>query len=131
MIVVDSSAIVAIALAEAEATQFAKLIVNTTCWIAAPTVLETHMVLTGRVPARVDLFMRGFLSQDNIKVEPFDQMMSLIACEAIVRFGRSHHSARLNFGDCISYAFAKSRDLPLLFKGNDFPLTDIRPACRP
>jgi ribonuclease VapC len=44
------------------------------------------------------------------------------------RVGRGHHRAKLNFGDCMSYAFAKFHDVPLLFKGDDFHLTDISPA---
>ena len=53
---------------------------------------------------------------------------TLIARDAYHRFGKSNHPARLNFGDCFAYALAKERDLPLLFKGDGFPLTDLRPA---
>ena len=44
------------------------------------------------------------------------------------RFGKGIHPARLNFGDTFAYALARQKDLPLLFKGNDFSLTDIEPA---
>lgn len=44
------------------------------------------------------------------------------------RFGKGRHAAALNFGDCFSYALAKARNQPLLFKGNDFSLTDITAA---
>jgi ribonuclease VapC len=44
------------------------------------------------------------------------------------RFGRGNHAAGLNFGDCVAYALAKERDLSLLFKNDDFALTDLRPA---
>ena len=55
-----------------------------------------------------------------------------IAADAFLRFGRgSGHKAQLNFGDCFSYALAKSRNLPLLFKGDDFIHTDIEPALKP
>jgi ribonuclease VapC len=50
------------------------------------------------------------------------------AIEAFRRFGRGRHRAALNIGDCFSYALAKATDQPLLFKGNDFAQTDIRPA---
>lgn len=131
MIVVDSSAIVAIALGEPEASAFSAIVSNSACRIASPTLLETHMVLAGRVPARADVFMRDFLVANSVKVEPFTAEMAQIACAAFDRHGKGRHPAKLNFGDCISYAFAKSLGVPLLFKGDDFPLTDICPAFRP
>ncbi len=51
-----------------------------------------------------------------------------VALDALDRFGKGRHPARLNMGDCFAYACAKTRALPLLFKGNDFPLTDIPAA---
>jgi ribonuclease VapC len=50
------------------------------------------------------------------------------AREAYRRFGKGRHRASLNFGDCCAYAIAKTLGAPLLFKGDDFPLTDIEPA---
>lgn len=54
------------------------------------------------------------------------ESQALIAAAAYRRFGKGNHPARLNYGDCFSYALAKSYDLPLLYKGNDFSQTDIR-----
>ena len=51
-----------------------------------------------------------------------------IARDAYRRFGRGNHPASLNFGDCLAYALAKERNLPLLFKGDDFARTDVRSA---
>jgi ribonuclease VapC len=51
-----------------------------------------------------------------------------VALEAHTRFGKGVHPARLNMGDCFAYACAKAHGVPLLFKGDDFPLTDIEPA---
>ena len=51
-----------------------------------------------------------------------------LALEAHARFGKGVHPARLNLGDCFAYACARTSGVPLLFKGNDFPLTDIEPA---
>lgn len=51
-----------------------------------------------------------------------------IALGAFARFGKGRHPAQLNMGDCFAYACAKRRGVPLLFKGRDFPLTDIEPA---
>ncbi|MGE3711410.1 MAG: type II toxin-antitoxin system VapC family toxin, partial [Hyphomicrobiaceae bacterium] len=59
---------------------------------------------------------------------PFDDTQAALAFEANRRYGKGYHSARLNLGDCAAYALARSLDVPLLFKGNDFTQTDIRRA---
>jgi len=48
-----------------------------------------------------------------------------IACDAMVRFGKERHPARLNYGDCFAYALSRARGAPLLFKGEDFERTDV------
>ena len=58
-------------------------------------------------------------------VVPFDQDQAMLAGEAFRRYGKGRHAARLNFGDCFSYALAKQTGEPLLFKGGDFGLTDV------
>ena len=58
----------------------------------------------------------------------YTQELAAIAREAFLRFGKGRHPARLNCGDCASYALAKSLNIPLLFKGGDFAKTDIVPA---
>ena len=130
MIAIDSSALVAIALREAEADQFLATIAVSKCWVVAPTLLEVHMVLSKLTPSQSTTFIETFESKYNIKVIAFDKPLASIARTAFDRFGKGRHAARLNFGDCMSYALAKSRDLPLLYKGGDFALTDIRPAYR-
>jgi ribonuclease VapC len=54
-----------------------------------------------------------------------DKVQSEVARAAIIRFGRGRHPARLNFGDCFSYALAITAGVPLLFKGSDFALTNV------
>lgn len=64
-----------------------------------------------------------------IEISAWTRQHADIAAEAFLRFGRGRgHAAKLNFGDCMAYALAKSLDAPLLFKGDDFALTDIRSA---
>lgn len=64
-----------------------------------------------------------------MEVVPFTPSQARLAQEAHPCFGRgSGHPARLNFGDCTSYALAKDTGEPLLFKGNDFVHTDLNPA---
>lgn len=57
--------------------------------------------------------------------QPFDATQADLAIVAFTQFGKGRHKAGLNFGDCCAYALAKSLNLPLLFKGNDFAQTDI------
>ena len=63
-----------------------------------------------------------------IEVVAYDRELAEIGRLAFVRFGTGRHPARLNCGDCASYALAKQRNIPLLFKGGDFAHTNIVPA---
>ena len=63
-----------------------------------------------------------------LEVVAHDAGLARIASDAFLRFGKGRHPARLNCGDCASYALARSRNIPLLFKGGDFAKTDIVPA---
>jgi len=129
LIVIDSSALVAILSDEPERTQFIDAIVDYgTPSVAAPTYLETAMVLELRFGARVDRELDVLIEEVGISLVPLDRAQATIAREAFQKFGKGLHKAGLNFGDCFSYALAKSLDAPLLFKGNDFPLTDVRRA---
>ena len=75
--------------------------------------------------------LQPLLDHLDLKVMPFDALQLDIAQDAYKRFGRgSGHSAGLNMGDCYSYALAKSLDMPLLFKGEDFIHTDIMSALK-
>ena len=72
---------------------------------------------------------QALLAQTELVVVPFDNQHVSLAIEAFLHFGRSrNHPARLNYGDCMAYALAKSLDAPLLFKGNDFSQTDVKCA---
>jgi ribonuclease VapC len=68
------------------------------------------------------------ISDLELEVVAHDDRLARIASDAFLRFGRGRHPARLNCGDCASYALAKSLNVPLLFKGTDFAKTDIIPA---
>lgn len=129
MIVVDTSALIAILFGEPEALNFAKCLAREAqAYIAAPTVFEFRMVARGRRKAWVDDEASLLLDAPGLIVLPWTADHAAIAFQAFGQFGRGHHSARLNFGDCMAYALAKSLDAPLLYKGNDFAQTDIRSA---
>jgi ribonuclease VapC len=128
VIAVDSSALVAIALNEAESDEFTNIIGTNRCIIGTTTVVETHIALRRRIGAEGIEFLESFTSRRHVTVIAFDSALLPIARLAFDRYGRGRHRAGLNFGDCMAYAIAKANDVPLLFKGNDFGLTDIRPA---
>ncbi len=66
------------------------------------------------------------MEANNVSIMAVDETLARSAIQAFERFGRGRHAAGLNFGDCFSYALAKSLDAPLLFKGDDFAKTDVR-----
>lgn len=127
--VLDSSAIIAIQFQEPghlrliDAIEHAELVV-----VGAPTVLETTMVLSGRLgqDARPRVF--SFLRAIQAEVVAFNEQHLEASTAAFLRFGRGRHPAALNFGDCLSYAIASVAGMPLLFTGEDFVQTDIARA---
>jgi ribonuclease VapC len=131
--VVDTSIIVAIARRESEAFVYSKMLEQTPGKLmAAPTYLECAFVMAGVAPTKGMAFLQGLVSDTLITLVPFGERELDVAIEARLKFSRgSGHAAKLNFGDCFSYALAKTRNLPLLFKGDDFTHTDIEPALRP
>ena len=87
------------------------------------------MVLAGWSGAEVDWSpLDELIARARMQVVPHDRKLAELAREAFLRFGKGRHPARLNCGDCASYALAKSLNVPLLFKGTDFAQTDIVPA---
>lgn len=131
--VVDTSAIVAIARREPEALAFSRMLEQTPGKLMAmPTYLECVFVLAGIAPAKGLGFLQGLVSDTLITLVPFGEPELEAAIAARVRYSRgSGHAAKLNFGDCFAYALARTRNLPLLFKGDDFIHTDIEPALKP
>ena len=128
--IIDSSAMLAILFAEDDAPAYAAAIERAGgCRISAATWLESaiRIDLTGSPLA--SLAFDDFVREARLVIEPVDEPQVRLARAAYRAFGRgSGHPAGLNFGDCFSYALSKLRDEPLLFKGSDFPETDVRPA---
>ncbi len=129
MTVVDSSAIMAILLKEPDAPAFRQAIVDADePVISAATVIEIGVVMLRRFgPAgrhELDLFLGS-----EIRVEGVSPSQVQLALDAFAKYGKGMgRKGGLNFGDCFSYALAKSLHAPLLFKGNDFARTDLVPA---
>jgi ribonuclease VapC len=128
--VIDTSAPVAIFLAEPERKRFLDLIVEAgTRLISAANALETGIVLEAKRGEAAGREFDLFLVRANLLVVPVDGEQVEIARSAWRKYGKGRHSAALNFGDCFAYALAKSSGEPLLAKGTDFALTDIE-VCR-
>ncbi|MFZ4507783.1 MAG: type II toxin-antitoxin system VapC family toxin [Fimbriimonas sp.] len=126
--VIDTSAVVAILLREpTRADLLAKVVTNTTS-IAAPSVLETYMVMRRHLGASTESTILAELERWRITIVDFTPEHAIEATRAFDQFGKGRHPAGLNFGDCIAYALAKVSHQTLLFVGDDFRLTDIRPA---
>ncbi|GAV36017.1 ribonuclease VapC30 [Roseomonas sp. TAS13] len=130
MIAVDSSALIAILRREPEADAFLRVIVGAgPCCLSSVSLLETSMVLAGRGGDAVAWEgLDALIARANMQVVAQDREQAEAAREAFLRYGKGRHPAALNLGDCASYALARCWNLPLLFKGDDFPRTDIVPA---
>lgn len=126
MIVVDTSALMAVLLREEPAERVRHVLVSSSArLISAGTMTELLVVTTARgiVPA-LRILLDGLL----LDIVPVDASLAEGAGEGFARWGKGRHRAALNFGDCFAYALAKARDLPLLYVGDDFAQTDVRSA---
>ena len=127
MIAVDTSAVLAILLAEDEAPEFRGLIGEAGgAIVSAGTAVELAAVASRDDDLYAAALM--FLNEPFVHVEPVDAAQVAIAAEAYRRYGKGHHPAGLNLGDVFAYSLARKRGVPLLFKGDDFPRTDVEPA---
>lgn len=127
MIVVDTSALVAIVFAEPEREAFTSIILKSgKALVSTVSVLEARMVVHGRRGQRAVVMLDDLLDLPVFELVAPGVAETNAAYAAFVAFGKgSSHPAGLNFGDVFSYALAKVRALPLLFKGDDFSQTDI------
>jgi ribonuclease VapC len=124
--VVDTSALLAIFLAEPERKSFLEAIFQAeTRMISAATVLETGIVLEAKRGESAGREFDLFVVRAKLNIVPVDSEQAEIARSAWRKYGKSRHPAGLNFGDCFAYALAKALGEPLLAKVNDFTLTDI------
>ncbi|WP_298244276.1 type II toxin-antitoxin system VapC family toxin [uncultured Bradyrhizobium sp.] len=124
--VIDTSAIVAIALNEDDAADIERLIVDDPIrLISAATVLEATMVIETRLGDAGGREFDLWLVKIGAEIVAVDAVQVDAARRAWRRYGKGRHAASLNYGDCFSYALATTRSEPLLFKGEDFAKTDV------
>jgi ribonuclease VapC len=130
--IVDTSALLAVAFAEPDAPRYAAAIVDASPRprMSAGNLLEAVIVVESRGDAIAAGRLDAFIRESALEILPFTAAHVAHARRAWRDFGKGRHPAQLNFGDCIAYATAKEADAPLLFKGSIFAHTDIAPALK-
>lgn len=124
--VIDTSALLAIFLAEPERKGFLNCIIEAPArLVSAANLLETGIVLEARRGEAAGREFDLFIVRASLEVVSVDGDQIDIARSAWRKYGKGRHPAGLNFGDCFAYALAKSVGEPLLCKGADFAQTDI------
>ena len=126
MIVVDTSAIMAIVLGDADADRcMAALELSEALMISAATVAEA-LTVAGR--RNVGPEVASLIDGLGFQIVPVTPAGARQAAQAYDQWGKGIHPAGLNFGDCFAYALARAHDCPLLFVGDDFSKTDLQAA---
>jgi ribonuclease VapC len=96
--------------------------------ISAPTLFECRVVAMCRTGEDWECELLDLLREIDVDIVAFDEALASLAADAYRHFGKGRDREALNFGDCFSYALAKSRGEPLLYKGGDFARTDVAAA---
>jgi ribonuclease VapC len=127
--IVDASALIAILLREQDSDVYSQVI--TDCpddLLISPINYVEAAIRADKLGAEVGAALDEIMQVENIKVAAVTHEQTLLAREAYQKFGKGNHPAKLNLGDCFAYALAQARQEPLLFKGDDFRLTDVEAA---
>jgi ribonuclease VapC len=125
LIVVDTSALIAVAAEEPEAAACEAVLTANDVMTSAATLAETLVVAKRK---NVEDSLQALFGGLGLEVIEISEALAVLAAEAYGRWGKGFHPARLNYGDCFSYALAELYDCPLLYVGQDFARTDIRSA---
>ena len=132
MIFVDASAIVAIIAREPDAPSLAERLKTTTEAATSPIAVYESALALARIastePIKMLPIVNAFLQNAAVQSVSISETEIALALEAFERFGKGRHPAKLNMGDCFAYACARANRARLLFKGDDFPQTDIEIA---
>jgi len=128
-VILDTSAVLAIVFGEAGFEVFVDAIAaSPSCRISAASFVEASIVAESRIGDQGLLQCDSFFRTARVSVEPVTEEQALLARQGYSEYGKGRHPSGLNFGDCFSYALAKSTGEPLLFKGEDFGQTDVQSA---
>ncbi len=125
MIVVDTSAIVAVLFGEPGREGLERRLLAEPCVISAATRVELGIVIEAKTGPAGTQLLEELLARIEIEVVPVDAQLAEEAIVCWRRFGKGRHQAGLNFGDTFSYALSRRLGQPLLFVGKDFSQTDV------
>ena len=127
--IVDTSAVLAVLFLEPDAERYERAIVDAAqSRMSTANFFEAAMVVESRTGATGGLDLDRLIERGQVRLEPVTPEQAHVARQAWRRFGRGNHPAALSYGDCFAYALAEVTQEPLLFKGNDFMLTDVAVA---
>ena len=127
-VVLDTSALMAVLLGEPESAACAAVLGSEArLLISAGTLAEALIVASNR---RIGTEMAALVAEGGVEVVPVTAATAARVAEAYAAWGRGHHPAGLNFGDCFAYALARETSFPLLYVGQDFARTDVAAAVR-
>ena len=127
--ILDTSALLAVLFDEPDADYYERAIGSASnCRMSAANYLEAAMVVESRMGDEGGRQLDNFLETAEIEIAPVTAEQARAARLAWRRYGKGNHPAGLNFGDCFAYALAETSGEPLLYKGDDFALTDIEAA---
>ncbi len=127
--ILDTSALMAVLLGEPERASFIALLAEAADpLISAATLVEASIVIQAKTGDEGVADLDELLAAAAVRCVAVDSVQARAARSAFARFGKGRAPAGLNFGDCFSYALARTMDRPLLFKGDDFLHTDVTPA---
>ncbi|MBI4889936.1 MAG: type II toxin-antitoxin system VapC family toxin [Acidobacteria bacterium] len=125
--IVDSSALVAIVMGEPGSDELlSRLRAADEVGMAAPTLVESAMVLSSRLGGDCFEMLMELLEELNVEVLPFTKAHAKLAAMAFLEYGKGRHRAALNFGDCLTYAIAARSKRPVLFTGEDFAKAGLK-----
>lgn len=126
--IVDASALLAILLREPEMEAFRDIIATTSDPTMSPVNFIEAAICADALGSAVGNGLDAIMAAGGISVTQVTPEQAHLAREAYRRFGKGNHAAKLNLGDCFACALSKARGEPLLFKGDDFRLTDVEAA---
>jgi ribonuclease VapC len=128
--ILDSSALIAMLTSEEDGDALSQVLDGAEAVrMSAASYLETSIVIDAHRDAALSARLDDMILDSEIVIEPVTAVQARIARQAYRDFGKgSGHKANLNFGDCFSYALAREKREPILYKGDDFVHTDLRSA---
>jgi ribonuclease VapC len=127
--IVDASALLAIVLREQDSDRYAQAISDAVDdSLISPINYVEAAIRADKLGEEVGLALDEIMLTGNVRIAAVTREQTYLAREAYRKFGKGNHPAKLNLGDCFAYALAKARNERLLFKGDDFRLTDVEAA---